>query len=73
MYFYFENGEKRSIKGACDIITSGEFSDGMLLMHQGTTANEQIPGLSESCDGASSYIFQIVNGQLRMTDSYTVG
>lgn len=73
MFFYEENGQKHTVEGTCDTVAGGEFEEGSLRLYLGTSANKQLPGLSEYCDGASSYIFKLIDGKLRLVGSVTVG
>lgn len=71
MFYYEEHGKRHTVTGTCDTIAQGELTDGILLISQGTGANKQLPGLSENCDGATSYMFKRVDGKLRLTGSFT--
>lgn len=73
MFFYEEDGQKHTVEGTCDTVAGGEFEGGILHLYQGTSANKQLPGLSENCDGASSYIFKLIDGRLRLVSSFTAG
>lgn len=72
-YYYEENGQRHVVDGICDTVASGEFEEGVLRLSQGTDANKQRPGLSEACDGASSYLFKLIDGKLRLVASFTAG
>lgn len=72
-FYYEENGQRHTVEGTCDTFVSGEFVEGVLWISQGTSANVQTPGLSEHCDGASSYLFKLIDGKLRLVNSITVG
>ncbi|CRG52637.1 DUF4431 domain-containing protein [Yersinia wautersii] len=73
VFYYKENGQRHLVEGACDTVADGEFYDDSLTFHQGTEANKQIPGLSQNCDGASSFTFQLIDGKLRLMSSFTAG
>lgn len=73
MFYYEENGQRHMVEGTCDTVSSGEFEEGVLRFSKGTGANEQLPGLSESCDGASSFLFKLIDGKLRLVGSFTAG
>ncbi|HHW4413111.1 DUF4431 domain-containing protein [Citrobacter freundii] len=72
-FYYEENGQRHVVDGTCDTAAMGEFDEGVLRLSQGTDANKQRPGLSESCDGASSYLFKLIDGKLRLVASFTAG
>lgn len=73
IFYYEENGQKHTVEGVCDDVADGEFQEGSLYLYVGTSANNQLPGVSEACDGASSYLFRLVDGKLKLTASITVG
>lgn len=73
MFYYEEHGKRHTVKGTCDTVAQGELTDGILFISQGTGPNTQLPGLSEYCDGATSYMFKLVDGKLRLTGSFTAG
>lgn len=73
VFYYKENGQRYLVEGACDAVADGEFYDDSLTFHQGTEANKQIPGLSQNCDGASSFTFRLIDGKLRLVTSFTAG
>lgn len=73
MFYYEENGQRHTVAGRCDTVVQGEFLEGVLFVSQGTSTNKQLPGISEACDGASSYLFKLVDGKLRLTGSFTAG
>lgn len=72
-FYYEENGQRHTVQGTCDTVARGEFEEGALTFSKGTDANEQLPGLSEYCDGASVYIFTLIDGKLRLVRSFTAG
>ena len=72
-FYYEENGQRHTVDGVCDTVVGGAFENDTLQISQGTLANRQLPGMSEMCDGASVYIFKLVEGKLRMTGSFTAG
>lgn len=72
-FYYEENGQRHTVEGTCDTVAHGEFEEGELRLSKGTDANEQLPGLSEYCDGASVYFFKLIDGKLHLVSSYTVG
>lgn len=71
--YFKENGQRHYVSGMCDEVADGEFDEESLRIYRGTSANLQLPGLSETCEGASSYIFKVVGGKLRLVSSYTAG
>ena len=73
MFYYEEHGKRHTVEGTCDTVAQGELTDGILFISQGTGPNTQLPGLSEYCDGATSYMFKLVDGKLRLTGSFTAG
>ncbi|WP_425135313.1 DUF4431 domain-containing protein [Citrobacter braakii] len=73
MFYYEEHGKRHTVKGTCDTVAQGELTDGILFISQGTGPNTQLPGLSEYCDGATSYMFKLVDGKLRLMGSFTAG
>ncbi|WP_336221682.1 DUF4431 domain-containing protein [Citrobacter amalonaticus] len=72
-FYYEENGQRHRVNGTCDTVASGEFDEGVLSVSIGTIANEQLPGLSEYCDGATSYLFKLIDGKLRLVSSFSAG
>lgn len=72
-FYYEENGQRHTVEGTCDTVADGEFEEGILRLSQGTEANAQLPGLSEYCDGASIYDFELIDGKLRLVRSFTAG
>ncbi|KLF74732.1 hypothetical protein [Klebsiella aerogenes] len=73
LFYYLENGVKHEVYGVCDRIIYGTFEEGGLRIYQGTRANQQIPGLSQDCDGAVFYTFKLIDGRLRLINSVSVG
>lgn len=73
MFYYVENGQRHEIPGVCDSVVKGGIDAETLRIYQGTSANTQLPGLSEACDGATSYLFQLIDGKLRLVRSFTAG
>lgn len=72
-FYYEENGQRHTVEGVCDTIAAGSFEENSLQVSKGTVGNEQLPGLSEYCDGASVYTFQLLDGKLRLVSSFTAG
>lgn len=72
-FYYEENGQRHTVEGTCDNVARGDWEEGVLILSQGTSPNLQRPGLSENCDGGSSYTFKLIDGKLRLVSSITAG
>lgn len=73
IFYYEENGQRHTVDGVCDTVADGKFEDNILQVSKGTIGNEQLPGVSEYCDGASVYTFKLLDGKLRLVSSFTAG
>ncbi|EIV3803941.1 hypothetical protein HCH17_22635 [Klebsiella aerogenes] len=73
MFYYVENGQRHEIFGACDNVIHGDIDAKTLNIYQGTSANKQLPGISEACDGGTSYLFKLIDGKLRLVRSFSAG
>lgn len=72
--FYYYRGEKKvPVEGACDATGSGDFEDGSLVVFIGSGFNEQLPGLSEFCEGGMRVAFTLQQGTLMLSRIDFVG
>ncbi|MDK9354799.1 DUF4459 domain-containing protein [Lelliottia wanjuensis] len=66
LYYYLENDQRHFVNGVCDAISSAEFSDDEMIAYVGSSANNQLPGLSELCDHSENFEFVLINNKLRL-------
>lgn len=73
LYYYLENNQRHFVRGVCDAISNAEFSDDEMTAYVGSSANEQLPGLSELCDHSQNFWFVLINNKLRLKHSDFAG
>lgn len=73
LYYYLESDQRHFVNGVCDSISNAEFSGDEMIAYVGSSANKQLPGLSELCDHSENFGFVLINNKLRLKHSDFAG
>lgn len=72
-YYYLENGKRHEVGVVCDDVAGGRLDENSLWVFRGSDSNAQLPDFPEYCEHSSGYVFNLINGKLRLIKSYSAG